>query len=145
MEKTCNKCGVKKPLSDFYKCKGMADGHFNHCKACKKIYSDAYNAKNIDVIRAKARERMRHPDRAEAIKELNKAWRDADARRRKCHLKVKAEIAAGRLVRQPCVRCGNEKTHAHHEDYDKPIDVVWLCAVCHKQRHKEIRMEKLNG
>jgi hypothetical protein len=30
---------------------------------------------------------------------------------------------------------------AHHEDYDKPLEVVWLCQPCHKQRHKEI----LNG
>jgi hypothetical protein len=27
---------------------------------------------------------------------------------------------------------------AHHEDYDRPLDVMWLCQPCHKQRHKEL-------
>jgi ribosomal protein S27AE len=39
----------------------------------------------------------------------------------------------------PCIRCGNEKSLAHHEDYDKPLDVMWLCQPCHKQRHKELK------
>jgi hypothetical protein len=32
--KTCNKCGLRKPLSDFYKQVGMRDGHRNNCKVC---------------------------------------------------------------------------------------------------------------
>ena len=137
-EKQCNRCGITKPLTDFYKCRGMADGHFNQCKACKKVYADDYTAKNIEVLRAKGRERMRDPERARISNELTKAWKNADIRRKKCHTAVKTEIRAGRLKRQPCVRCGDEKTYAHHEDYDKPLDVVWLCPVCHKQRHKEM-------
>jgi ribosomal protein S27AE len=43
------------------------------------------------------------------------------------------------LTREPCSRCGAPKTHAHHEDYRKPLDVIWLCAPCHKQRHKELK------
>jgi ribosomal protein S27AE len=46
------------------------------------------------------------------------------------------------LERQPCVRCGATKSLAHHEDYDKPLDVMWLCQPCHKQRHKELLNEK---
>ena len=145
MEKRCNKCGIVKPITEFYKCRGMADGYFNQCKACKKIYADEYQAKNIDALRAKARERMRHPDRVKVANELTKLWVAADARRKKCHSKVKTEIKAGRLRRKPCIRCGNEKSEAHHEDYDKPLDILWLCRVCHKQRHKEIRMEQQNG
>ena len=34
-----------------------------------------------------------------------------------------------------CEICGKEKTHAHHDDYDKPLNVRWLCAEHHRQWH----------
>lgn len=35
-----------------------------------------------------------------------------------------------------CTHC-NQKTklHAHHEDYSKPLDVIWLCRPCHRKVH----------
>ena len=51
---------------------------------------------------------------------------------------VAQAIRKGTLVRQPCSRCGAIKTHAHHEDYSKPLEVIWLCSRCHTQRHKEL-------
>jgi hypothetical protein len=44
----------------------------------------------------------------------------------------------GLLVPKPCERCGEVKVHAHHDDYAKPLDVMWLCAYHHRQRHKEL-------
>lgn len=35
--------------------------------------------------------------------------------------------------------CGSSKTVAHHEDYDKPLAVWWLCELHHKARHAELR------
>lgn len=49
-------------------------------------------------------------------------------------------LRAGRLVRPAtCSRCPNEGPHAHHEDYAKPLVVVWLCVTCHVRRHAELR------
>lgn len=48
--------------------------------------------------------------------------------------KTKHAIESGKLVRQPCA-CGNEQSQAHHEDYSKPLEVVWLCASCHQRHH----------
>jgi len=31
---------------------------------------------------------------------------------------------------------------AHHENYDKPLEVWWLCDPCHKERHVEIKEAK---
>ena len=47
-------------------------------------------------------------------------------------------IRDGSLVKQPCARCGNPKAVAHHEDYDKPLGVIWLCGKCHSARHREL-------
>lgn len=42
----------------------------------------------------------------------------------------------GKLIKQPCAECGNPDTQRHHKDYSKPLEVIWLCADCHKKLHK---------
>lgn len=39
------------------------------------------------------------------------------------------------LERQPCEICG-AKAEAHHEDYNKPLEVRWLCFKHHREWHK---------
>jgi ribosomal protein S27AE len=51
------------------------------------------------------------------------------------HRKVAAAVAAGKLVRQPCEVCGATVAQAHHDDYDKPLEVRWLCKPCHWAHH----------
>ena len=35
-----------------------------------------------------------------------------------------------------------DKAEAHHEDYSRPLDVVWLCSLHHHRRHAEINRLK---
>lgn len=46
-------------------------------------------------------------------------------------------VKRGRIVPpKECERCGEKKPlHAHHDDYSKPFDVVWVCAKCHSIIH----------
>ena len=46
-----------------------------------------------------------------------------------------AAAAVKRRQREDCAVCGDTETEAHHEDYSKPLDVIWLCSSCHKQVH----------
>lgn len=63
------------------------------------------------------------------------------AAKKKYPEKVKARTAVygaiqrGDLVRQPCSVCGSPKSHAHHQDYSKPLQVDWLCQKHHGQEH----------
>ena len=36
-----------------------------------------------------------------------------------------------------CNDCGKHvpKTVAHHDNYTKPLDIIWLCKNCHSKRH----------
>lgn len=51
---------------------------------------------------------------------------------------VREAIRIGKLLRPVlCVECGLAKRlDAHHTDYAKPLEVVWLCRVCHASVHK---------
>jgi hypothetical protein len=55
------------------------------------------------------------------------------------HRIVRTEVRAGRLIRQSCVYCSDLRAHAHHPDYSKPLDVVWLCQSCHYGLHLLLR------
>lgn len=141
--KKCFKCQTIKSLFDFYKHSMMLDGYLNKCKECTKKDVAKHRANNLEKVRAYDRERGKRPERIKLATEICKAWRAEDKRRQKAHSAVFSAIKRGDLVRMSCVRCGTEKTEAHHEDYDKPLDVVWLCSPCHKQRHQEIKHEIL--
>ena len=41
------------------------------------------------------------------------------------------ERRAGRIDKLPCVVCGNPMSEAHHEDYTKPLNIIWLCRKHH--------------
>jgi hypothetical protein len=51
-------------------------------------------------------------------------------------------IEQNRLIRpNTCFDCNKQcKPQAHHECYDKPKEIIWLCASCHRKRH--IKKEK---
>lgn len=136
--KECFKCKTVKPLSEFYKHQQMADGHLNKCKACTKNDANKHRSENLERVRAYDRERGKNKERIKLSVQVTALWRQEDKRRGKAHSAVSRAIKSGKLHRAPCERCGDEKSVAHHEDYDKPLQVVWLCTPCHKQRHKEI-------
>lgn len=59
----------------------------------------------------------------------------------RCHRAVGKALKSGALRREPtCSRCGQaSQTIAHHPDYSRPLDVVWLCTACHYRVHAELR------
>ena len=45
----------------------------------------------------------------------------------------------GKLVPEPCARCGATDVVMHHEDYGRPLDVTWLCRPCHHALHRSVK------
>lgn len=52
---------------------------------------------------------------------------------------VRKALVSGKLKRLPCKECGEVKTDAHHPDYSKPLEVVWLCEPHHYHIHRGAR------
>ena len=54
----------------------------------------------------------------------------------KAHRITDYALKSGRLVKEPCSICGTENNlHAHHSDYNKPLEVTWLCDKHHRISH----------
>ena len=60
-------------------------------------------------------------------------WRDQwPEEQRKLAWKLVTEaIKSGELVRQPCRICGEPYSIAHHENYEQPLVIDWLCGRHH--------------
>jgi hypothetical protein len=48
-------------------------------------------------------------------------------------------LRKGHIARAPCQVCGDPETEAHHDDYSKPLEVIWLC----KTHHGLVRREEV--
>jgi hypothetical protein len=138
--KSCFKCNLEKPLTDFYAHSAMADGHLNKCKQCTKNDSNKHRGDNLEKVRAYDRERAKLPKRVKARTAFTAKWRKADSRVTKCHNAVARAIKKGVLKVLPCCICGDENSVAHHESYEKPLDVIFYCQAHHKERHKEMAL-----
>lgn len=54
-------------------------------------------------------------------------------------------IRDGVLIRKPCEVCGAKKVDAHHDDYERPLSVRWLCRRHHNQHHRDMEKSKILG
>jgi len=52
---------------------------------------------------------------------------------------IRNQVTARRIKKEPCEKCGNIDSEAHHEDYSKALEVNWLCKECHKKLHAKIK------
>lgn len=87
------------------------------------LYQQSLAGKRVRRI-TDIRQRQKNPEKYKARQEVLKA------------------IRKGILTKQPCEICGDIRVEAHHDDYNKPLKVTWLCKDCHKLLHiirKEIK------
>ena len=130
-EKKCFKCGDVKPLSAFYRHPKMADGHVNKCKDCNK--ADVRNNRKTKL------EHYREYDRKRGNRQSYgycREYRQRFPNKYNAHRLVRQAIKSGKLFPEQCCKCGSScGTHAHHDDYAKPLNVRWMCPACHKQWH----------
>lgn len=122
-------------------------------KAKERAYSKKWREQNADKIRENARSYWaEHKERKAAkdkrYRERHKEELNAKAREKYKHdLSYRAHHAVrtmtnqaikyGKISRQPCEVCGVEPAEAHHDDYNKPLGVRWLCKKCHTQWHND--------
>ena len=73
---------------------------------------------------------------AHAERQAKLYWDPAHRPRFMARWTLRNAIQLGHVKRQPCRDCGKPNAEGHHTDYNKPLDVIWLCRKCHIAEHK---------
>lgn len=132
LKKKCFKCGLEKPLSEFYKHHGMIDGHIGKCKICaikdSKDRTDILS-KNSDWIekeRKRCREKSRKYEYSNPYTpKVARRWRDKFPEKRKASTSSKSiPITKG--------------NHRHHWNYNIEYwkDIIELSVKQHMKAHR---------
>ncbi len=121
--KPCSHCREWKPLAAFDHSRASRDNRHHRCKTC-------------DRLRDKQRQTQG------TLQKSIRDWQKRNPQAVAAHKLVKLAIRRGELQRLPCLICGNPRSDAHHEDYSKPLDVLWFCHAHHIEHH---RLERLYG
>ena len=125
--KKCTKCKKEKALTEFYFSKSKGS-YYMPCKVCSRKVSLASWNKNYTP--EQKRKIWKRASR-NSMKASPEKW---FARR----MVIRA-MRHGVLIQKPCFVCEKPKTDAHHEDYSKPLEVIWLCRNCHIARHFQLK------
>jgi len=155
--KTCFKCKMTLPLTEFYRHPKMGDGHLGKCKTCtKKDVADRVAKKSVTDLQWVLDERERHRLKAERRRRnsgvqprvagegnrvIKHRWRMKNPIKWAAHCIANNAIRSGKLLRQGCEICG-AVAHKHHDDYTKPLEVRWLCPAHHAEHHRNERKKR---
>lgn len=114
----------------------MPHGRTNICKACDNTRIKAYEKAN-PLVRKR---RYQSASFKEKAKLVAKRYAKKFPERMYIANTVCRAVKKGVLVRPSSCSICNEavRIYAHHEDYSKPLEVVWMCQRCHRKRHVEI-------
>lgn len=140
MKKKCFKCNVVKDISDFYVHKSMADGHLGKCIECAIKDSSEHRRKNIERIREYDRQRGKLPHRIKQSTEYRRKYRKDNPMKYAAHIALGNAVRDGKVKKSKrCQTCKNNSSRlfGHHFDYSKPLEVIWVCQICHKKIHKK--------
>lgn len=135
--KVCRECNIEKPLTEYYAHKGMADGHLNKCKSCVQSRVASHRKLNIEKIALYDQKRSKTNHRKQWRKAKYNEQLKADPTKFKARWTLRNAIRDGKLIRGMCA-CG-EIGEAHHDDYSKPLDVIWLCKKHHLEIHNKVQ------
>lgn len=108
-----------------------------NCSKCNKELEDNRKGK-YRYCKACHAEHMRknRPKHSELSKE--------SILKENCRSYTREYIKRGKLIKMNCCICGDEKSQVHHEDYNKPLEIVWYCREHHLEYH-ENKKQLLKG
>lgn len=120
VEKECSQCKHVLPVADFV-------AYYSSNVMCGRRLSS--QCKQCCALRARGRT-YRWPKNRRNEKSGNQE-------RRKVRRQAGIAVQHGTILRGPCGICNASRAEMHHDNYDNPLDVRWLCRSCHARLHRK--------
>lgn len=157
----CKYCNKEKPIIEFYR-----NNHYE-CKECIKKRQRKYYNKNKEKIKDYVKEwQKKNPHKEKEYREKHaekqaeyyrnwyklkgrkrakdyflymRQWRKDNPEACKAQRLAKMAVRLGFLkIPLFCETCKKKrKILAHHKDYSKPLEVIWLCYSCHAKLNRK--------
>jgi len=154
--KQCRKNKLKERISlnpEFYREKERVRAVNRRKTEDWKNWRKDHQNRNREKISKEATEKY---NKDKNILEKQKIWRSNNGDKLKLYNKKNREkfplkaaarsflnaAIKGNILKRPenCSICFKEcKAEAHHEDYLKPLEVIWVCRSCHGKKHRKIK------
>lgn len=149
--KSCSVCKETKPEAAFNKRRDSSDGLRAYCKKCHYGYTRRWQQRNYLTERARLRAigirngkadknriyLLRNQDKKADYLVRHNIWRSQNRDITAANRLVARALKDGVLTKQPCTLCGCAlATEGHHQDYNRPLDIQWLCKKHHRAWHR---------
>jgi hypothetical protein len=165
MQRECTICKQEKLLEEFGKSSKGKFGHDAQCKKCKyqksgrayflankeKCYENAskWAKENRQGINERVKEDYeknpnKYLDRLRENRKQNKdtlkRYRENNREKINAQNVLRDHVKRGNIIKPSnCSICNSTQwIEAHHADYTKPLEVVWICKKCHVAIHKRL-------
>lgn len=139
MYKRCTCCRLLKQRDGFHRLISAKDGRQSWCILCRKTHDRQTKEQHPEKVKAWKRKWSRnnpHKGRERYYKRMREEPEKMRARGAVTNAVYKGKIKKP----DACMDCRRKVKRnvlmGHHEDYSKPLDVIWVCSPCHWQRHK---------
>ncbi len=120
----CTRCGRVQPAGEFARDRSTPDGLRRICRTCAAALMRAWRTS---------------PDGRDRFNATARRYKAANPEKERARLALRRAVRAGRVRVHPCavgIGCAG-RLEAHHPDYARPLEVVWLCRRHHEALHHQ--------
>lgn len=142
--KRCPKCKEIKTIADFTSDSTQHDKLNVYCRRCSSFKDKKYREKNKELLKEKRRQRYGYKPKRKGLDPLKrnlsiKAYRQRNKDKLNARARLAYAVKIGKIEKpDKCSICESKtKIEAHHPDYKKPLEIIWVCFQCHREKYHE--------
>lgn len=135
VNKKCFICGksYKRPA---YQAKGVKSFCSRECFSKSAMSPEEFRKKRRELMKRYYLTEHGNEKVKKLLKKSYTKYKYKALARAKFHKAIKRGKIKKQIICSECLN-GERRIEAHHTDYSKPLEVIWLCSVCHANRHKK--------